>query len=193
MDVFTIFGKVCELKSVDNGRYTRLTIVTNISFKTKAMRFNVWDQTLLQTKNSKLFEIGEEVEIKYTHKNSYLHLMEMSKTSIDICPVCYKYLEATDAQRTDCTACSLIPEEEHKTRVNAQMKLTSSVIKQYLHSPGYKLEFLHESENKRYVIVVFENSFLYNTIQNLKVGDCYFVIGWKSKQPGGFLDVVDIS
>ncbi len=192
MEVFTIFGKVFGLKSIDNGRYIRLSIATNVPFQTKVMKFNVWNKMLLKKDTSQPFEVNEEVEIEYTYKNSFLHLIKMKQASIDICPVCYKYLEATDAQRMDCTACSLIPEEDQKTRVTAQMKLTSSVVKEYLHSPGYKLEFLLESENKRYVIVVFENNFLYNTIQKLSVGNSYFVIGWKSKQPGALLEVVDI-
>ncbi len=190
MSVFTAFGRIAEIKLMDKG-YRRVTVAVNIPFMTKWMKFNVWNEKLLKKKTLEPFTEGEDVKVKYNYKDVFLNLIEMEPSMIDNCPICYSSLEAIDAQRMECEGCSLIPENERKTRINVEMKLTSCTFKQYLHSVGYKLEFLFEDETKRFVGVIFENTLLYNNIPELKVGSNYFVVGWKSNS-GILLDIVDL-
>ena len=115
----------------------------------------------------------------------------MSPSSVDMCPICFATIEATNAQIVDCLRCTSIPESDHKIRLNVQMMLMASTLKQYLYSNGYRLELHLEEQNKTYTSVIFENNLLYNSIKDLKVGNKYFVVGWKSPN-SGFIDLVDI-
>jgi hypothetical protein len=192
MSVFTSVGRIYELKEMDKG-YKRFTFVYNIPFKTRVLKFNVWNETLPEEGDQLTsFNEGDEVKIDYTYKKSFPHLLRIEKALIDSCPICHTFTEAQNAQRIDCDGCRLIPQEEHKIRINAPMKLISMESKQYLYSTGLRVEFLFESENKRFTFVIFENSILYKEVQNLKLGNRYFVVGWKSTQPGNYLDIVDI-
>ena len=187
MSALTILGRVLELKPMDKG-YTRLTIVYNIPFKTKTLKFNAWNEDMLSS-----CEEGETVKVVYTYKNSFPHLLAIDRALIDSCQICHTFMEALDAQRIECEGCSSIPKDQHKTRINAMMKLISLEPKQYMYSTGLRLEFLLEIEKKRYTYVIFENSLLDRISHDLKIGEKYFVVGWKSTQPGCFLDIVDIT
>ena len=190
MDTFTSFGRIFELEYSEKG-YRRLTVSVNIPFKTKLMRFNVWDDNLLKTELGENFKVGDEVRVVYNYKNTFLNLIEMSPSSVDMCPICFTTIEATNAQIVDCLRCTSIPESDHKIRLNVQMMLMASTLKQYLYSNGYRLELHLEEQNKTYTSVIFENNLLYNSIKDLKVGNKYFVVGWKSPN-SGFIDLVDI-
>ena len=190
MELLNCFGLIDQLYAVDRG-YTRVTIATNIPFKTKRIKFNVWDMMLLRNDALENFKIGDEVKVQYSHRNGFPRLMNMRSARIDNCPVCFTSLEGIDAQQIECDGCRLIPEEEHKKRVNESMKLTGCALKKYQVSNGYRLEVYSPEENKSFAFVVFENSALYDNVPDMKVGNSYRVIGWLSPN-GRFLDVVDI-
>ena len=191
MELFNCYGLVNELYPVSAKGYTRLTIATNIPFKTRKIKFNVWDKMLLRKNTGESFKLGEEVQVQYGYRRGFPQLMEMQAVSIDNCPVCWASLEGINAQRTDCAACSLIPEDEHKKRINTEMKLTACAYKKYEKSNGYRVEFYDAAENKSFTFVIFENNSLYATVPDMKVGDSYRVIGWLAPN-NRFLDVVDI-
>ena len=190
MRSFTAYGRICELTSSEKG-YRRLTVAVNIPFKTELFKFNVWDETLLKTELMEPFKAGDEIKVTYNYKKTFPNLIEMTSASLDTCPVCFAYLEAINTQRMDCPGCNLIPETDHKIRLNVEMKLTSCTPKEYLHSTGYRLDLHYEEEDNNYISVIFPNDILYNTIKDLNVGQKYFVIGWKTLH-GILLDVVDI-
>ena len=190
MNSFTALGRIYELKPSDRG-YTRLSIASNIPFKMKFYKFNVWDRTLLKTELMEPFQVGDEVKVIYSYKNKFPNLKEMVLTSLDTCPVCFSHQEAMDAQRLDCSGCSLIPEAEHKTRVNVQMKVESCTPKEYEHSVGHLLCLNHEEEEKTYCTVIFPSNPLFDLVKDIKVGEDYYVVGWKSAS-GKMLEVVDI-
>ena len=196
MALFNSYGLICEINPNTKG-YTRLTISTNIPFKTKLIKFNVWDTLLLKkpgsTRSSVMipFKVGEEVQVEYSYKNSYPQLVSMVASRIDNCPVCFSSLEGIDAQRLECDGCRLIPEEEHKKRVNTQMQVVSKTLKQYSNSAGIKLELFSENDNKAFAPVIFPNNVAFQTVENMKIGHKYWVAGWIAPN-GKFLDVVDI-
>ena len=139
------------------------------------------------------FKVGEEVQVEYSYKDGYPQLVNMVSARVDNCPVCFSSLEGTDAQRMEigCDGCRLIPEDEHKKRVNTQMQVVSKTLKQYSNSAGIKLELYSESENKAFAPVIFPSNFVFQTAENMKVGHKYWVVGWIAPN-GKFLDVVDI-
>ena len=190
MALFTCFGFVNQIYAADKG-YTRVTVATNIPFKTKKIKFNVWDSMLLKKETMENFKVKDEVYVQYSYRNGYPQLINMRSARIDNCPVCFTSLEGIDAQRMDCEACRLIPEAEHKKRVNESMKLTACAFKKYQNSNGYRLEVYSAEENKNFAFVVFENNALYDGVPDMKVGDSYRVVGWLSPN-NRFLDVVDI-
>lgn len=190
MSLLNSFGLICEIDPNVKG-YTRLTISTNIPFKTKLLKFNVWDTLLLKKSTLEPFKIGEEVHVKYSYKNTFPQLVSMELSRIDNCPICFSSLEGIDSQRWECEGCRLIPEDEHKKRVNKQMQLVSKSLKEYDHCKGYRLEFYCASEHKAFNTVIFEGNFVYKEINKLRVGDTYWVVGWVT-QNGRFLDIVDI-
>ena len=196
MALFNNYGLICEINPNTKG-YTRLTISTNIPFKTKLIKFNVWDTLLLKklgsTRSSVMipFKVGEEVQVEYSYKNSYPQLVNMVASRVDNCPICFSSLEGIDAQRLECDGCRLIPEEEHKKRVNTQMQVVSKTLKQYSNSAGIKLELFNENDNKTFAPVIFPNNFAFQTVENMKIGHKYWVAGWIAPN-GKFLDVVDI-
>ena len=188
---FTVYGLVDELYPVSTVGYTRLTIAHNIPFKTKTIKFNVWDELLLKKSTGEKFKLGDEVQVLYTYRRGFPQLVNMFATSIDNCPVCWSSLEAIDAQRMDCTACNLIPQDEHKTRINTHMKLIACVFNKYGRSSGYRMEFYDSENNKAYAFVIFANNKLFHAVPHMKVDDSYQVIGWLAPNKR-FLDVVDI-
>ena len=191
MALFNDYGLICEINPNTKG-YTRLTISTNIPFKTKLIKFNVWDTILLKRSSTmKPFKVGEEVLVQYSYKNGYPQLVSMVPTRVDNCPVCYSSLEGIDAQRLECDGCRLIPENEHKKRVNTQMQVISKTPKQYSNSAGIQLELYSENDNKAFAPVIFPSNLAFQTVENLKVGHKYWVVGWIASN-GKFLDVVDI-
>ena len=103
-------------------------------------------------------------------------------------------LEGIDAQRMEigCDGCRLIPEEEHKKRVNTQMQIVSKTLKQYSNSAGIKLELFNEIDNKAFAPVIFPSNFVFQKVENMKIGHKYWVVGWIAPN-GKFLDVVDIN
>ena len=191
MALFNCYGLVNQLYAVADKGYTRCTVATNIPFKTKKLKFNVWDMMMLKKETMESFKVGDEVEVQYSYRNGYPQLINMRSACIDNCPVCFSSLEAIDTQRMECVGCAQIPEDEHKRRINHSMKLTACAFKKYAKSNGYRLEFYLTEENKCFAFVIFENNSLYDTIPDMKVGECYNVIGWLSPN-NRFLDVVDI-
>ena len=193
MSVSTVLGRIFELKLMNKG-YKKLTIIYNVPFKTKLLKFNIWDEEILKKEDMiSFFKEGDEVKIEYTYKDSFPHLLSMERGLIERCYICHTFMEALDAQRMECEGCSCIPKEQHKIRFNAEMKLISLEPKQYMYSSGLRLDFLHEIEKRYYTYVIFENSFLDRIVPDLKVGENYFVVGWLSTQPGSYLDIVDIT
>lgn len=190
MQFFHCYGLICEITPKSKG-YTRLTVSTNIPFKQRLLKFNVWDTLLLQSETMEPFRIGEEVYVEYSYKNSYPQLTRIIPSRVDNCPICDSSLEGIDAQRWECDGCTSIPEEHHKKRVNAEMKLVSSTLNEYQHSRGYKLEFYYAVENTTFSPVIFEDKLLFNHIPKLSVGHNYRVAGWISPN-GRYLDVTNI-
>ena len=175
----TALGRIYEMNPSDKG-YTRLSIASNIPFKMKFYKFHVWDRTLLTTELMEPFQVGNEVKVTYSYKNKFPKLTKMELTSLDTCPVCFSHQEAMDAQRQDCPGCSIIPEAEHKTRVNVQMKVKSCTPKEYEHSMGHMLCLNHEEEEKTYYTVVFPSNPLFNVVKDIKVDNSYYIVGWKA-------------
>jgi hypothetical protein len=190
MSDFTIYGLVCELKPSVKG-YTRLTVATNTPFRTKLMKFNVWNNNLLQKETLEPFKAGDEVKVIYNYKNTFPSLITMTQSPVDNCPVCYASLEAINAQRLECTGCSLIPPEDRKIRLNMKMMLRSRESKQYMYSTGQRLDLFDEDQRKSYIAVVFENNFVYKSIKDMKAGHNYYIVGWVSRN-GNLIDIVDI-
>ena len=190
MNSFTALGRIYELKPSDKG-YMRVSVASNIPFKMKIYKFNVWDRTLLKSELMEPFQVGNEVKVTYYYKNKFPTLKEMTLTSLDTCPVCFSHQEAADAQRLDCPGCSLIPEDEHKTRVNELMKVKSCTPKEYQHSVGHLLCLEHEEEEKTYRTVIFPNNPLFDLVKDIKVDENYYIVGWKSAN-GKMLELVDI-
>ena len=83
MALFSRYGIVNELYAVKDKGYTRLTISTNIPFKTKKLKFNVWDTILLRKEDTmERFKLGDEVEIQYSYRNDYPQLIGLMSMSI---------------------------------------------------------------------------------------------------------------
>ena len=190
MRYFTALGLIYEINPTSKG-YTRLSIAANIPFKLKFYKFNVWDTTLLMTDMMEPYKVGDEVKVTYNYKKTFINLVDISRISLDTCPVCFSYQEATDAQRMDCPGCNLIPESDHKKRINSQMTLTSYESKEYLNYIGYRLYFFDKESKRDYLSVIFHNNPLYGTIEDLKVGCEYFVVGWEIGY-GKMIEIVDI-
>ena len=190
MSLFNSYGRVYEIDPNVKG-YTRLTISTNIPFKNRLIKFNIWESLLLKKPSLIPFKVGEEVRVDYSYKNGYPQLVSMIPSRVDNCPVCYTSLEGIDAQRLECDGCRLMPEEEHKKRINTHMQLVSKTLKDYPNCKGFRLELYNAVDNKAFIPVIFANNRLYNAIENLKVGNMYYVVGWLAPN-GKYLDVVDI-
>ena len=184
------YGIISEITPNPKG-YTRLTISTNIPYKTKYLKFNVWDSLLIQKPTTEPFRIGEGVQVEYTYQGVFPRLTLMQEAAVDNCPICLTTLDAIDSQRWECESCANIPDEDRKKRVTAQMLLVSKKVNQYKSSKGCKLELNWVKENKTFTPVIFESSFLFNAINKLRAGSVYWIVGWLA-QNDRYLDVVDI-
>ena len=184
-------GEITKLQLVDRG-YTKMILSVNIPFKTVNITFNVWNMRKVCNED---MSVGDYVQADYHYKENFTELDKLTKMIIfDNCPICWCNLEAMDAQRIECPECSTITEAESKERVSDKMKLISKDLKQYQYSPGYKLKFVDESDQKEYVCMIFKNLPLFERIDELKVSQIYHVVGWKSKDDFKCypLDIVNI-
>ena len=181
---------------MDKG-YTKIVLTVNIPFKQKYISFNVWKNSLLQDSSGR-FKINDHVGVLYHYKGHFTVLDEIVRViGFDNCSKCFCNLEPMDAQRFDCPGCSMMDESEHKDRISENMKLLSYSINNYAYSPGYRLEFMHESTEKKIVAVIFKNNPLFDRIETLKISKTYIVIGWQSKEnfackPFEIVDIVEI-
>ena len=188
--MFSVYGKISEVKPSQKG-YIRLTVSHNVPFKTKHIKFNVWNQELLKKANGTPLKRKDTVFVEYIYKNGYPKLQNIQENSVDNCPVCYSSLEGIDAQRMTCEGCCFIPECDYPKRIHDQMKLVSTELCAYTKSSGYKLEFYNQKESRSFTFVIFKNNVLFESVSEMKAGFDYTVIAWLALD-SKFLDVVDI-
>lgn len=187
--MLSALGKISQISETEKV-YKRLVIATNIPYKTKLLKFNVWDETKLQHKTG-TFQVGDTVRVNYHHEK-FLKLVSVKSTNIDYCGVCYSYFEEErDRQKIDCGNCSLIPNDERKERVDAYLKLTSNNLKDFQYSKGRCLGFVHELTGEKYGSVIYENQPLFLKTNNLEL-KIYNVVGWTNNKFDHFIDIVDI-
>ena len=173
-------GKIIKMQPMDKG-YIKMVLAINIPFKTIHLTFNVWNKQKLQYGNVEL-KNEDFVVVSYHYKEKYTQLDELIKIErIDNCPLCYCNLEPTDSQRFDCPGCATISDDDVKERVNDRMKLVSCSVKEYQYSPGYKLEFINEIDQSKFVGVVFKNSPMFDDLSLLRESETYHVVGWTNK------------
>ena len=186
-------GKIVEISQTEKG-YKRVVLSVNAPFKTMLIKFNVWEDTLPQDADLANFKVSDEVRADYHYNKGYPRLDRLTLAAIDSCPVCYNYLEAIDARRTDCHGCSSMPDSACKLRVNARYKLKSKTIESYRYSSGYKLRFGNEETKEELTCVIFEGNPLFATVSDLNVSSFYNVVGWKNteKSEFRFVDIIDI-
>ena len=183
-------GTIEELQLQDKGYY-KMILCAPAPFETKVLRFNIWKADILKRKeNGRKYEVGDQVRVAYHHNDAgYLCLDEISLTSIDSCPVCYNALEAIDTQRMDCDACSILPTNRRRERVNQPMILVSCTPKEYMYSTGYRIELKPKDASKLFTCVIFPKTLLYPKVPSLVVGNEYNVLAWRQ---GNLLTVLDI-
>ena len=98
-----------------------------------------------------------------------------------------------DAQRISCGLCSGVHDIDRE-RVDESMKLVSSNIKSYKYGDGVTLSFVTALE-VLHSTCVFANSPLYNDLLQLKKGESYQVVGWKTVTHANgncFIKLVDL-
>ena len=195
MSTHSRLGRIAMIKRTDKGN-TRVVVSVNTPFSTINIDFYIWDEDILQSQNKWMKE-GDDVEVQYHYKNKFddvPQLDSMKQASIDRCPVCYNNLPATDAQRWQCQGCLTLCEEQHKIRIQKEMKLTSNCYKEYHYGPAYHLNFLDEENDESFACTVFRKSPLFSKIGDMKFLNSYNVIGWVEEGNTKIhsLDIVDI-
>ena len=166
------FGRIFQLKDYPRG-YTRMTIATDLPYRRKFVKFNIWDLPELKTRYGDDFQEGAQVQYSYDTDTQYPYLTDFERCLLGSCPDCYADYELGDAQRMSCGYCYNIEVD----RLDISLKLESSKIKKYPYSKGISLCFADQDTN--YICCVFETSPLYDDLQTLEVGMEYIVVGWK--------------
>ena len=182
------FGIIEEIAQSDKD-YRKLSVVVDTPFKTEVLKFNLWDNNLLRKDESGAeFERSDGVKLEYHYNEHHLCLDKLTLTDIDSCPVCYSTLPSSDTQRADCYGCRTLPPDQHKKRIDKPMTLISVKIKDYTYSPGYRLELQARDDPLPSYAVIFPNKPFHSLMPDLKIGNQYKVLGWKS---GKLIDIIN--
>lgn len=192
-DLF-LYGTIAKIEIMDKG-YTKVLLSVNIPFKRKYMVFNIWDDDKLKDKFG-VIKIGDCVSVSYHYKDQFPVMDELIRVHrLDNCPICFSDLDPIDTQRINCSGCSSMDELEYKDRVSENMKLISYSLREYQFSHGFRLEFIAESTEKKFIGVIFKNNILYDKISELNVSETYHVVGWKSKDDFVFrpFEIIEIN
>ena len=186
----TSLGKIYDITPSPKG-YFKLIIQVNTPFKTKFLKFNIWnDHEIYGMIMEDEFNEKDEVRVRYTYDNSFLKLISMEPQLIDQCQKCFTYYEANFAQRMDCPDnCS--DYDEIKRRVDKQVMLVSTHIETFKYSLGRCLVFVDYDSKDTYNCRIYENHPIFSKIKSLQVGDLYRIVGWESLKCN-VLDIIDI-
>ena len=185
-------GKIYEISRSSKG-YTKLVITVNIPFKTKYLKFCIWDDTQLVYKGVS-FREDDEVRVDYYYQENFPRFSSMTPQPIDMCPICFCFHEEIDAQRMDCQYCSTYDTAQCKERVNQSLKLVSHSIKNYRYSRGQCMVFINDSTGEVFNCVVYESNPLFSKLGALELLNLYTVVGWKENPSFkcNTLDVIDV-
>ena len=185
-------GKIYEISRSSKG-YTKLVIIVNIPFKTKYLKFCIWDDTQLIYKGTP-FREDDSVRVDYYYLDNFPRFSSMTPQPIDLCPICFCFHEETDAQRMDCQYCSTYATEQYKERVNESLKLLSNYTKICRYSRGQCMVFINDSTGEVFTCIVYESNPLFSKLGELELSNLYTVVGWKENPSFkcNTLDVIDI-
>ena len=186
-------GKIYEISRSSKG-YVRLVITVNTPFKTKYLKFCVWDDTQLIYRGVS-FKEGDSVRVDYYYQDNFPRFSSMTPQPIDLCPICFCFHEETNAQRMDCQYCSTYAVEQYKERINHRLKLVANYTKNCLYSRGQCMTFIIDSTGEVFNCVVYESNPLFSKLGALELLNLYTVVGWKETpnyKVCNMLDVIDI-
>ena len=188
-------GTLYEISRSNRG-YTKLVITVNIPFKTKYLTFCIWDDTQLVYKG-KPFKEGDSVRVEYYYQDNLPIFSSMTPEPIDLCPICFCFLEQISAQRMDCQYCSTYATEQYKERINQSLKLIYNSTKagfQFYRSREQCMSFINDSTGEVFNCAVYESSPLFSKVGALELLNIYTVVGWKENSTFkcSMLDVIDI-
>ena len=175
--------------------------MVNIPFKTKYLKFCIWDDTQLIYKGTP-FREDDSVRVDYYYQDNFPRFSSMTPQPIDLCPICFCFHEEIDAQRIDCQYCSTYATEQYKERVNESLKLLSNCTKNccdsrgqcMVDSRGQCMVFINDSTGQVSTCIVYESNPLFSKLGGLELSNVYTVVGWKetSSFKCSTLDVIDI-
>lgn len=174
-----------------NSNCTRLVLSINRPFRTDYLQMFVEDPALLiKTDCGRRCEIGDDVELMYYYNVihvGYPRLVSLTTTTIEYCPICRNGLRLGDR----CDECLSYSIGEHKEYVNETMTLISCVCKDYIYSPGYRMEFVSHMTGATLAFVVFPSKhILYPKVKNFVVGREYTINGWRDTR--NRYDIIDV-
>ena len=191
--MFESLGKLYEIARSSDG-YTKLVITVNVPFKTKYLTFCIWDDAQLVYRGTP-FKEGDSVRVEYCYQDNFPRFSSMTPKPIDLCPICFCFLEQINTQRMDCRYCSTYAAEQCKERINQSLKLIANSTKNYQHpSRGQWMSFANDSTGEFFNCVVYESSPLFSKVGAFELLNMYTVVGWKENPSFkcSMLDVIDI-
>jgi len=191
------YGKINSIEETDKGYFT-ISIIQKVAYNTKLRKFNVWN--VKELKKVMGDALCKDTLVTFTSKKDgvYHKLVTMEESNFSECSGCGAYTPLRNKQQIECELCYGSPMEH--PRLEEELKLVKTQIKEYTYSPGITLTFCGDVKedsllNHLYVTTVFENSYLYNKLTELKVGDKKHVSGWVDKTDDNsvtFFNVEDV-
>ena len=181
---------ITQRRSQHDKPYILLVIQYNIPYKTKYIKFCLWDDSQLMYNDIRMKE-DDAVEVLYRYEGSYptLSLMTLSEGN-DVCFRCYAFHEQANAQRMDCEYCRTMRYEDHKVRLDLKLKLVEKTVKPFKYSSGLCLKFYDVSSSLYYEATIFEKNPLFHMFSGIKLLNDYQVIAWKEN--GSMYNRMDI-
>ena len=181
-----------RLTSKNDNIYILLVIKYNIPFKTKYIKFCIWDESKLLSDGVQLKE-NAQVYITYHYDQSYPLLDEIKPQEHDECFRCFTNLEQADAQRMGCQFCGMMRYEDHRERLDLNLKLIEVNIQSFKYSLGVCLKFYDEGTKLYFNATIFENCPLYRFVKETRTLNYYRVIAWKENNSVyNTIDIADI-
>ena len=167
-----VIGIISDIRQSQFDGYTILILKQNFPFRTIYRTFQVSNYEIENLKS------GDEIKgLTFSNmEQGFYQLSNIEQILIDICPEsrCYSFLEAENAQRTECPDCWNIPDDEARIRMELCLHFQAS----FSFKNSVQLH-LYKDCTLYYSLQIYDNHPLFQKANNLNLNTEYRVTAWK--------------
>ena len=183
--------------SKNDKEYYLLIIRFNIPFKTKYLKFCVWNDNKLNYANhvDARANEGDDVYVSYYYEGHFpiLTSIHFIEGGLGDCPCCFAFYEQNySTQPRNCPDCQHISSKDRKERIDSKLQLIDKKMKYFKYSQGLCLKLFDETTGLNYSTTIFEKNPIFESVVKFELKKSYRVVGWKENGKFSDIDIVDV-